>query len=409
MTAPFADAWVTRRGPELLLGGRPFRFVGFNAYDLPFKADAAEVDATLRAASRLGLRVVRTWAFNSNPGSAYAFYKPDGSPNEEQFLRVDVILESARRHGLKVILVFENYWPDYGGIATTAARFGVAKLEFFSDPRCRAAYRGHVANLVTRVNAISGRPYLDDPTLFAWELMNEPRIDAREDPTPDGRLGDATGARLGAWLADTSRHVKSLDPRHLVGPGAEGHGFRGWGATTEGWGADPLGVMDHPDLDFFTFHPYLNESWARHSAAEARRLVSEFVADGHARGKPVLMEEWGINQTEPLCDPSPPSPPSPLSPPGAEGRLIRPGEASFAWARRDWYRLLLEAFRQAGGDGSLVWMLQTGVQEPHFGITLDIGLGPGVGAAPTDLALLEVLASEARVLAGGGGGEDPSE
>jgi hypothetical protein len=89
--------------------------------------------------------------------------------------------------------------------------------------------------------------------------------------------------------------------------------------------------------------------------------------------------------------------------------LIRPGEASFAWARRDWYRLLLEAFRQAGGDGSLVWMLQTGVQEPHFGITLDIGLGPGVGAAPTDLALLEVLASEARVLAGGGGGEDPSE
>jgi mannan endo-1,4-beta-mannosidase len=406
MTVSFADAWITRRGPELLLGGRPFRFVGFNAYDLPFKADPAEVDATLRAASRLGLRVVRTWAFNSNAGSAYAFYATDGSPNEEQFRRVDGILESARRNGLKVILVFENYWPDYGGIAATAARFGVAKLEFFSDPRCRAAYQGHVANLVTRVNAISGRPYLDDPTLFAWELMNEPRIDAREDPTPDGRLGDATGARLGAWLADMSSHVKSLDPRHLVGPGAEGHGFRGWGGTTEGWGADPIGVMDQPDVDFFTFHPYLNESWARHTAAEARRLVSELVEAGHERGKPVLMEEWGINQTEPLFDPTVPTVPAVQ---GAKVRLIEPGAVNFARARRDWYRLLLEAFRLAGGDGSLVWMLQTGVREPHFGITLETGLGAGVGAgaSPTDLELLEVLAAEARVLGGGVG--DPSE
>jgi mannan endo-1,4-beta-mannosidase len=408
MTASFADAWVTRRGAELLLGGRPFRFVGFNAYDLPFKAKAAEVDAVLRAASGLGLRVVRTWAFNGNPGSAYAFYGADGTPNEEQFRRVDGILESARRHGLKVILVLENYWPDYGGIAATAARFGVAKLEFFSDPRCRAAYQDHVANLVTRVNAISGRPYLDDPTLFAWELMNEPRIDAREDPTPDGRLGDPTGARLGAWLADMSRHVKSLDPRHLVGPGAEGHGFRGWGGTTEGWGADPLGVMDQPDVDFFTFHPYLNESWARHTAADARRLVSELVAAGHARGKPVLMEEWGINQTEPLFDPAVPGV---TGVPPAEGRLIQPGAASFARARRDWYRLLLEAFRRAGGDGSLVWMLETGLREPHFGIRLDTELGPGagVGASPTDLDILEVLAAEALAIGGGGGAGDRSE
>jgi hypothetical protein len=169
--------------------------------------------------------------------------------------------------------------------------------------------------------------------------------------------------------------------------------------------------MDQPDVDFFTFHPYLNESWARHTAAEARELVSELVAAGHARGKPVLMEEWGINQTEPLCDPtSPTSPTSPTVPavPGAEVRLIQPGAVKFARARRDWYRLLLEAFRRAGGDGSLVWMLQTGVREPHFGIMLDTGLGPGVGASPTDLDILEVLAAEARVLGGGVAG-DPSE
>lgn len=389
------EAWVGRAGAAFELAGRPFRFVGFNAYDLPFKhvgdaeAAGAAVDTTLGAASRLGMTVLRTWAFCSTAGSPHAFYAADGTPNEAQFRRVDQIVDGARRHGMKVILVLENYWPDYGGIATTAGRFGLSKLEFFTDSRCRRAYRDHVTNLVTRVNAISGRIYRDDPTIFAWELMNEPRMDARDDPTADGRLGDASGARLGAWLAEMSHHVKTLDPRHLVGPGAEGHGFRGWGAATEGWGTDPLAVMDQPDIDFFTFHPYLNQPWARYTAGAARRLVSELVEAGHARGKPVVMEEWGVDKTEPLF------------PPDESGDgLIRPGDVGFARARCEWHRLLLEAFRRAGGDGSLVWMLQTNPQEPRFGITLETALAGGAAAEPSsgDAAILSVLAEEAGLL-----------
>jgi endo-1,4-beta-mannosidase len=414
MASGLVDSWVTRDGDTFRVAGAPFRFVGFNAYDLPFKAartrataervlewdglgpahvtlleagtsetPAEQVDRTLAAAARLGLSVVRTWAFNSAPGRVDVFHGPDGTPNEPQFRRLDQILESARGHGLKVILVLENNWADFGGIAATAARFGVSKLEFFTDRRCSQAYRARVAQFVTRVNTLSGRAYAEDPVILAWELMNEPRMDRRDDPTGDAHLYDPTGERLGAWMAEMSRHVKSLDPRHLVGPGSEGHGFGGWGASTEGYGGDPLRVMDQPDIDFFTFHPYLNEAWTRFTVERARRLIGEMVAAGHARGKPVVMEEWGVNKTEPVLD--------------ARGREIVPGAPEFARVRADWYRLLLEELRRAGGDGSLVWMLQTSAQEPNFGISL----GTPFEEAVADLPLLEILAAEARLVRSG--------
>lgn len=38
---------------------------------------------------------------------------------------------------------------------------------------CR--YQDHVKALITRVNTINGYTYSEDPTIFAWELINEPR------------------------------------------------------------------------------------------------------------------------------------------------------------------------------------------------------------------------------------------
>jgi len=136
MASGLVDSWVTRDGSAFRVAGAPFRFVGFNAYDLPFKTPrprataervlewdgqgparvtvleagtsetpAEQVDRTLAAAARLGLSVVRTWAFNSAPGRVDAFHGPDGTPNEPQLRRLDQILESARSHGMKVILV----------------------------------------------------------------------------------------------------------------------------------------------------------------------------------------------------------------------------------------------------------------------------------------------------------------
>ena len=46
---------------------------------------------------------------------------------------------------------------------------------FFTDERLRAHYAAHVAILLARKNPRTGLCYGEDPTVLAWELMNEPR------------------------------------------------------------------------------------------------------------------------------------------------------------------------------------------------------------------------------------------
>jgi mannan endo-1,4-beta-mannosidase len=65
--------------------------------------------------------------------------------------------------------------------------------------------------VLTRVNKLTGVAYKDDPTTFAWELMNEPRCQT-----------DLSGKTLQAWIAEMAGYAKSVDPNHMVEIGLEG-------------------------------------------------------------------------------------------------------------------------------------------------------------------------------------------
>ena len=84
------------------------------------------------------------------------------------------------------------------------------KEDFFSSPACRQLYRNYATTLLSRVNTITGVPYRDDPTIFAWELINEPRVPQ-----------DWSGDTLQSWIAEVSAHIKSIDPAHLLTTGVE--------------------------------------------------------------------------------------------------------------------------------------------------------------------------------------------
>lgn len=55
---------------------------------------------------------------------------------------------------------------------------GRSILDFYKDPIIRSWYKFYVSSLVLRNNTITGVLYRDDPTILAWELINEPSAPA---------------------------------------------------------------------------------------------------------------------------------------------------------------------------------------------------------------------------------------
>jgi hypothetical protein len=48
---------------------------------------------------------------------------------------------------------------------------------FFTDADSKRIYKENVKYTVLRKNSVNGRVYKDDPTIFAWGLLNEPRCE----------------------------------------------------------------------------------------------------------------------------------------------------------------------------------------------------------------------------------------
>ena len=182
-------------GAQLLRDGRPWRFVLANAYYLADEVGQGQAEhaaEALDAAVALGLPVVRTWAFNDEPSKSSRMQDDLATPYEPGLRALDWVVAEAARRGLRLILPFANYWPAYGGIAQWLAWRGAPVAaddrdhperyaqRFFADAQLRDAYAARVRQLAARVNTVTGARYGSDPTILAWELMNEPR-DAPDD------------------------------------------------------------------------------------------------------------------------------------------------------------------------------------------------------------------------------------
>jgi len=262
-------ALIVSDGATLLRAGRPWRFVLVTAYYLQDEIGQgapAHAEAALDAAVALGAEVVRAWAFNDNPDKQSRMWRDLTAPVEAGLCALDRAVAEAGRRNLKLILALHDYWPSYGGMAQWLRWRGVPvahdappasyAARFYGDVQLRDAYRARVALLCDRRNTITGARYGDDPTVLAWELMNE----ARQAPAD--------------WVTFAAECVRSR-ARQLVLLGDED-------------------ARDSPDLDLASLHFYPEKHGAG-PGDEERHGVAAITQAAHRVTRPLIVGEFGLS------------------------------------------------------------------------------------------------------------------
>ncbi|HEX8346440.1 MAG TPA: cellulase family glycosylhydrolase, partial [Actinoplanes sp.] len=309
MAAPDAG-FVTRQGAELRLDGKRFRFGGTNNYYLMYKSRLM-VDDVFADARAAGFPVMRTWGFldigrldgtdnvgTSADGVYFQYFdgtRPAYNDGPDGLQRLDYVLKAARDAGVKLVIPLTNNWRDFGGMDQYVRwRGGQYHDDFYTDPVIRGWYRDWISHVLNRTNTLTGVKYKDDPTVMTWELGNEPRCKGSGVyPTSPG----CAPAKLTAWADEMSRHIKSIDPRHLVSVGDEGF-FCDDPASLDftvncGEGVDTVALGRLPAIDVMSYHLY-PDHWSK-DADWGTDWILRHSREAKKVGKPVMLGEFGLN------------------------------------------------------------------------------------------------------------------
>lgn len=298
-------SFVQRNGTQFLVDGKPFYVNGWNSYWLMAQgvdgAARSAVKTVLGRGAEMGLSVCRTWAFYDGVDGLQS---EPGHYTEDFFQALDYAIVEARQHGVRLLLSLVNNLPQYGGkgqyvewARDAGADVGSSNDSFYRDPTVRGYYKHHMKAIMTRVNSFSGIAYRDEPTIFAWELINEPRCPS-----------DASGDTLQDWIEEMAAYAKSIDQKHLLTVGFEG--FYGLstpeklevnpGDWVKNLGSDFVRHSKIDLLDFASVHVY-PDIWIPNLSNDEKvkfeeQWVSSHIADAsEVLQKPVLFSEFGVS------------------------------------------------------------------------------------------------------------------
>jgi mannan endo-1,4-beta-mannosidase len=394
--AAIPDTFVRVIDGHFSLGGQAYTFAGTNFWqgmNLGVDGPDGNRDLLLEELDQLqilGITNLRVMAASEGPDTEPYRMVPSlqtapGVYDPAVLDGLDFLLAEIARRDMKAVMVLNNYWYWSGGMAQYVAwddgtripypgdwgtYMAYAARFYFCEP-CQDWYRAHIAMLVEHVNPYTGLAYKDDPSIFSWELANEPR----RYPLP--------------WIDATAAYIKSLDPNHMVTTGSEG--------TPPGERIDFVDTHDGPDIDYLTIHIWpQNWGWydpARPSTYEEAEVQAILYFQNHARDaasidKPLVLEEFGLARD------------------GGAGRNIFAPNTSTSYRDR-FYTVLFEQVHSnlseggaAAGDNFWAW---AGSARPGY---------PWIGDPPhetagwysvydSDESTLEIIASHAAQMTAG--------
>ncbi|KAF8199077.1 mannanase [Pholiota molesta] len=296
---PAASGFVTTSGTAFSLNGAKFTVVGENSYWVGLMGySTADMNQAFSDIASAGSTVVRTWGFSEVTSPSGIYYQswsgstPTVNTGSTGLGNFDNVVAAAKANGIRLIVALTNNWSDYGGMDVYVKQIlNSANHDlFYTDATVIAAYKNYIKAFVGR--------YVNEPTIMAWELANEPRC--------TGSTGTSTGTckttTITTWIGEISAYIKSIDSNHLVALGDEGF-FNEPSAPTYPYqgseGIDFNANLAISSIDFGTFHSY-PDSWGQtaNDSLWGTQWIADHATSQKSAGKPVIIEEFGVTSNQ---------------------------------------------------------------------------------------------------------------
>lgn len=298
---------------QFVRNGKPYYFIGTNFWYGAILASEGEggnrerLHKELDFMKSIGIDNVRVLVGvdGKNPIETRvlpALQEEPGIYNDTILAGLDYLMNELRRRDMTAVLFLNNSWDWSGGYSVYLQWAGYGRppipeidgwpaymkyvRQFMQSDSAKTLFSKHVDFIVKRTNRYSQLRYIDDPTIMAWQIGNEPRAFSKENKNT-----------FACWMSDVAAQIKSLDPNHMVSSGSEGlQGCEGDITLFER-------IHTNPNIDYLSIHvwPY-NWGWVKADSLkeflpEAKNKTKEYI-DKHIVvakkcGKPIVLEEFG--------------------------------------------------------------------------------------------------------------------
>jgi mannan endo-1,4-beta-mannosidase len=320
VTSPANHDFVKVSGVQFQKNGKPYYIAGTNMWYAAYLGspsavgDRARLTKELDTLKSIGVNNLRVLAVSekSEINSAVKPATTNGFGNYDESLLqgLDYLLVELAKRDMTVVLYFNNFWQWSGGMTqymswidgqpvqdpnvTNEWEVFMAKsASFYQSEKAQQEYRKTIKKIITRVNTVSGKAYVDDATIMSWQLANEPR--------PGNSKTTAAEKQIYIdWINITTAYIKSLDPHHLVSTGSEG--IKGSAEDATLFAAAHTSV----NVDYLTYHMWIrNWSWFDKTKpaetwdfawAKGNEYLNSHIDIAAKLNKPIVLEEFGLDR-----------------------------------------------------------------------------------------------------------------
>ena len=313
LSAQNTNEFVSMKNGQFYIGDKQYSYVGTNFWYGAILGSRGEGGDRIRLLNELdfmksiGVNNLRVLVGSDGPENVTSKVEPTlqrkpGVYNEEILEGLDYLLMEMSKRDMYAVLYLNNSWEWSGGYSQYLQWAGAGKApipavdgwnafseyvaQYAKNEKAQAIFTQYVDFIITRTNQYTGKKYVDDPAIMAWQIGNEPRAFSNDNK-------DA----FSKWMAATAAQIKKLAPNHLVSTGSEGK------AGTEGDLSLWERVHADKNIDYMTIHIWPNNwGWIHKETMEkdlpqaivnTKAYIDEHLAIAEKYRKPVVMEEFG--------------------------------------------------------------------------------------------------------------------